>query len=215
MHHKYIIADGNRVWISSANMTEDSFCSQYNNSIIIDDPTIVNAYLSEHQRMADLGSFGPSEDLGPVESGNYSVYFSPRSPASQPSRWFIDLLTAIETSTTSIDFMIFALTRQEVGEALVRAQERGVSVRGLIAHRFSTEPAVQEMLDAGLNIRFTDIHSKVMVIDGTVVTGSANWSRSAWSNNENSLWIRDTTLADRYRREVESIYAGADSPGGG
>jgi phosphatidylserine/phosphatidylglycerophosphate/cardiolipin synthase-like enzyme len=215
MHHKYIIADGRRVWISSANMTEDSFCSQFNNSMVIDDPTIVGAYLTEHQRMAEMRSFGPTEDLGPTESGNYSVYFSPRSPASQPSRWFIDLLAAIETSTSSIDFMIFALTRQEVGDALVRAQERGVRVRGVVAHRFSTEPAISAMLDAGIDLRFDDVHSKVMVIDTTVVTGSANWSRSAWSNNENSLWIRDVSLADTYRAEVESIYENADPVGSG
>ena len=49
-----------------------------------------------------------------------------------------------------------------------------------------------------------------MIIDGaTVVTGSANWSENAWSNNENSLWITDTTIAAAFTAEFDAAYATA------
>ena len=51
----------------------------------------------------------------------------------------------------------------------------------------------------GAGVRVGDVHSKLLLVDGDVViTGSANWSASAWSNNENSLWIRDANAASTY-----------------
>jgi len=48
----------------------------------------------------------------------------------------------------------------------------------------------------------------VMVVDGEwVVTGSYNFTNSGFArNNENLLILRDSSLAQRYQREVEAIW---------
>lgn len=58
--------------------------------------------------------------------------------------------------------------------------------------------------------RVASVHSKVLVVDATtVVTGSANWSENAWSNNENSLWIADSSVAGAYVAEFERVFLSA------
>ena len=69
------------------------------------------------------------------------------------------------------------------------------------------------MISGGVSVRFGDVHHKVAVIDELVIAGSANWSRSAWSNNENSLWIADASVADLYRTEVDTVFAISDETG--
>ncbi|MAC26241.1 MAG: hypothetical protein CMH59_07160 [Myxococcales bacterium] len=210
MHHKYIVADGTSVWVSSANMTEDSFCEDLNNSVVIDDATIVGRFEEVFQRMFTDGSFGPVEPEGVTESAPYRLYFSPESPISSPSGWFTALTDAIAEAETSVDVMIFALTRGEISEALVAAHERGVEVRVLSSFRFGGEAAIQTLQDAGIDARVADVHHKVMILDGeTVATGSANWSMNAWSNSENSLWIADADVASAFTDELDRVWATA------
>lgn len=207
MHHKFIIADGRRVWVSSANMTTESICQDYNNSIIVDEPAIVGGFAAEFTRMfvdREFGPVPPAEE--PVRGGPYALYFSPESPLSDPSGWFLDMVAAIDAATTSVEFMIFAYTRFQISEALVAAHARGVQVRGVVSPRFSGERAIEMLTDAGIEVRIGPVHSKVMIIDSVVITGSANWSENAWSNNENSLWIDDGGIAREYRDELDRIF---------
>jgi len=51
------------------------------------------------------------------------------------------------------------------------------------------------------------MHSKVLVADNTVVTGSSNFSNSARGNAENVLAIRDPALALAYRTYILSLIA--------
>jgi phosphatidylserine/phosphatidylglycerophosphate/cardiolipin synthase-like enzyme len=52
------------------------------------------------------------------------------------------------------------------------------------------------------------MHHKIIVVDGEwVVTGSYNFTNSGFGrNNENLLILRDSTLAQRYQREVEAVW---------
>ena len=121
------------------------------------------------------------------------------------------MIASIEGATSSVEVMIFAWTRTEISDALVAAAARGVTVRGLVAPSYADDAPAQALLAAGVDIRVASVHSKVMIIDGaTVVTGSANWSENAWSNNENSLWIADGAVAGAYLAHFDGVYAGAD-----
>lgn len=213
MHHKYVIADGREVWISSSNFTRSSFCGDENNSMVIREPAIVTGYETEFQRMFGTQEFGPIAPRAAIEGGGLSLYFSPETPVGSGPRWFDDLVTAVDTASTSVDFMIFALTRFEVSNALVAAHQRGVAVRGLVAPEFRGEVVIDNLLMAQVPVRVARVHSKVMIIDGRVVaTGSPNWSENSWGNNEASLWISDPGIAAIYSREMDRIWATGTPP---
>jgi len=212
MHHKFVIADGARVWVSSANDTSTSFCSDHNNAIIVDDATIVAAYETEFQRLFG-GMSGPTAVRPAVVSAPYSLYFSPQTPIDMPTNWFTDLVARIGTATTSIDFVVFSFTRTEVSDALVAAHGRGVTVRGVVDGSALSDMPAMALMTAGVPLRVANVHDKSMVIDGAVViTGSPNWSANSWANDENSLWIANAAVAGVYRTEFDRVYAAARTP---
>jgi len=210
MHHKWVIADGERLWVGSGNFTIRSYCSDLNNSIVIEEPAIVGRYGEVFERMFELGDFSPVAAEGGATGGPYTVYFSPESPSARAPLWFNEMLRVITEATTSVEVMIFAWTRTEISDALVAAAASGVTVRGLVAGSYADDAPAQALLAAGIDIRVASVHSKIMIVDGaTVITGSANWSENAWSNNENSLWIADPGVATAYLSNFEAVYAGA------
>lgn len=213
MHHKYLIADGTRVWIGSANSSEESYCRDANDAVVIDEAPVVAAFDAEFRRMFMERSFGPIAAEAPATSGRYAAYFSPRSPASSPARWFTDMVGAIGEARTSVDFVISAWTRTELSDAMIAARRRGVTVRGIVGRMYLNDAPAMALLAAGVPVRSGDVHSKLLIIDGQVViTGSANWSAAAWANNENSLWIRDSNAASAYGVFFDRQYAAATVP---
>ena len=208
MHHKFIIRDGTQVWVGSANMTTGSLCNDVNDSVVIDEPKIVEAYNSQFDEYFSKGEFGPRESGEPVQAGLYTVYFGPVSPLSQPAPWFQAMIGAIDEAKTSIDFMIYAFTREEISDALLRAKSRGVTVRGVVSNLYANDAPALSLKAGGVDIRKGRVHSKLMTIDNElVITGSANWSRNAWQNNENSLWISEGRVANRYTEEFNRVFA--------
>ena len=210
MHHKYFVVDGARVWVGSANSSETSYCRDANDAVIIAEPAVVAAFEAEFQRMFRDHAFGPAAAMAPVMGGRYAAYFSPRSPATSPARWFTDMVAAVNASTTSVEFMISAWTRIELSDAMIAARARGVSVRGVVGREYLNDAPAVALLAAGVPVRSGDVHSKLLLIDGQrVITGSANWSAAAWANNENSLWITDPTAAAAYAEYFAQQYAAA------
>ncbi len=215
MHHKFLVVDGVRVWVGSANSSERSYCRDANDSVIIEEPAIVGAFEGEFQRMFRDHSFGPIAATPPVTGGRYAAYFSPRSPTSSPARWFTDMIAAINDAHTSVDFVIASWTRTELSTAMLAARTRGVTVRGIVAREYLNDAPAVALLAAGVPVRVGDVHSKLLIVDGqTVITGSANWSAAAWSNNENSLWIRDAAAGAAYGEYFTRQYTTAMVPAG-
>lgn len=213
MHHKFVIADSSQVWVSSANFTRSSFCSEDNNSLVVAEPAVVAGYSTEFRRMFTEREFGPVEPRGEISGGGVSLFISPETPVTSSPAWFDHLITAVDTASTSIDFMIFSLTRFEVANAVIAAQRRGVAVRGVVAPLFRSEAAVEAMLSAQVPLRVANVHSKTMIIDGAVViTGSPNWSENAWGNNEASLWVASASVAAAFTAEADRVWAGASLP---
>jgi hypothetical protein len=213
MHHKFVVADDSRLWVASANFTRWSFCTDWNNALVIDQPEIVAGYGAVFSRMFVDGRFGPQTPADPVVGGAYSVTFSPESPITSPARWFTDMVAAIGTATTTADVLISAWTRTEISDALVAAAGRGVTVRAVVDDMYVGDAPALALIAAGIPVRAGSAHSKQLILDGNlVVTGSPNWSENAWSNNENSLWIRDAGVATAYEADFERVWALAHVP---
>jgi phosphatidylserine/phosphatidylglycerophosphate/cardiolipin synthase-like enzyme len=129
-----------------------------------------------------------------VSAEGVDLYFSPRG-----DDWQNEIIRLLGEADGSIDFMVFAFTREDIAEAVIAAAARGVTVRGIIDDEFFTSryDAVTNMVAAGIAIRVAPVHHKGMLIedaDGSTVLvyGSGNFSTAARDdNNEIVLFVHD------------------------
>lgn len=125
----------------------------------------------------------PAPSTDPHPGGDWrQVYFTdPDSPTAETYHGGPDqaLVEAIEAARLSIDVAVLDLNLWSLRDALIDAQERGVSVRLVVDSDYLDEDEIQEIKDAGIPVlgdrREGLMHDKFTVIDRTEVwTGSMN-----------------------------------------
>lgn len=217
MHNKFMILDGSAVWTGSWNFTINGSYRNNNNVFVMQSAAAARAYQGEFNEMFERGEFGTrSSDDGIVSfrqgESELSIIFAAEGDE-------IGALKAeLEGATRSIHIMAFVFSLEELAEAiLLGAAHRDLVVQGLFEKRNSTASWSQlpALHCAGAAMRQDGnryaLHHKVIIIDeGTVITGSFNFSRSAaQSNDENIVIIRDPTIAGLYLDEWKRIWDSA------
>jgi phosphatidylserine/phosphatidylglycerophosphate/cardiolipin synthase-like enzyme len=222
MHDKFFVADGERVWTGSTNMTETCLLYNPNSSLWLESKSLAAHFRREFDDMA-AGKFGKRKAVKVGEAtataaladGTVRVWFSPQDEPLQP------IVDRIDSARERVDVMCFVFSSREVAEALLRAQKRGVKVRVLLDNIFSAEGSIRrwpyvpfrELRKAGIPVKFDDedakLHHKVVIVDGkTVGVGSFNLSASAATTNDENLLIIDApSVAKRYATEFERLWA--------
>jgi len=151
-------------------------------------------------------------------SGNHSpdqiinIYFT--APANDDFKGGPDqfLVEALDQARTAIDAALYDLNLWSVRNALIRAHDRGVSVRMVVEGDSRDRREVQELIEAGIPVIFdqTDslMHNKFFVIDGSEVwTGSMNMTvNGAYRHLNNLIQVRSVRLAENYSMEFEEMY---------
>ena len=142
--------------------------------------------------------------------GKYvSTYFSPKRGTINEIIGFID------RCQETIDVAVYSITHDDVCAALIRAQERGVSIRVLTdGLQASSRYADDEKLEAaGIPVRRRpagggSLHHKFAIADSNAVgTGSFNWTVSAEERNqENFLIVRLKYVVEEYQNEFNDLW---------
>ncbi len=219
MHDKFVIIDGEQVWAGSWNLTDNGTYRNNNNVVVINSAAIAQDYTTEFEEMFSEHSFGPNSpantpypvvDVGGTE---VEVYFSPEDNVER------HLIPVIENARTSIYFLAFTFTDDDLAKAIVDRYRHGVEVEGVIEKRNidNSGSDYEAMREAGINVLPDGnpyvMHHKVMIIDeAIVVTGSYNFSSSASrSNDENLLIIHSPELAAKYLEEFRKIQQQAEA----
>jgi phosphatidylserine/phosphatidylglycerophosphate/cardiolipin synthase-like enzyme len=219
MHNKFWIFDGQTVWTGSTNITVNDNFRNNNNVIVIESSALAAIYEREFAEMwaGDFGPTSPStvgDQAVTIDGTPIQVLFAPEDDVAHR------LVPLIENAQSSIRFMAFSFTHEEIGAAVLSRAKAGVDVMGIFETRGSeTEYSELPVLYcAGVPVRqdgnpYT-FHHKVFVIDDrTVVTGSFNFSSAAdESNDENALIITNGDIVARYRQEFERRWAEATEP---
>lgn len=216
MHHKFLVADGQSVWMGSTNVTTSSLYHHNNNALVIRNPQMAQNYGVEFERMFTNLTFGPNPAHPAVfpslKIGNATVrtFFSPGGGGSQA------ILDTLGRAHKRILFMAFSFTDKTLADMMVRKHAEGVRVEGVYDQclgygQYSTK---RSLSDAGIYTRHDGnealLHHKVMIVDDTVITGSFNFSANAdKSNNENMLIIDSPALAAVYAQEYDRIMTAA------
>ncbi len=144
------------------------------------------------------------------------VYFTPSYEALDA------IVDEINASEKSIDIAVYDFTSRPLARALVKAKDRGVKIR-IILDRSANGPdnryTKYPLLKANeVDVRFAAphiawdreglMHNKFAIIDDkVVVTGSANWTASAFKiNDENVLIIKRFDIANVYEKEFDYLW---------
>ncbi|MCU0519136.1 MAG: phospholipase D-like domain-containing protein [Anaerolineae bacterium] len=153
------------------------------------------------------------------------VFTTPRYPDSAlDHRGGLDeeLIAAIDAAQERVDVAIYNLDLASVAHALIRADQRGVTVRLLTESDYADAAGASALRGAGIPV-VTDgqapfMHNKFVVIDRhTVWTGSWNVSDSeTYRNNNNVVIVRSEELARNFSVEFDEMFEdgrfGATSP---
>ena len=170
-----------------------------------------------------LGLFSGSE-LPPGGAGDwYQIYFTEPAAADVLAGSVAEqLIDRIDQAEETIDVAAFEFDLMPVAEALVDAHWRGVDVRWVTDDEYGLEfdeGAFATLESAGVPVRDDErdalMHNKFWVFDRQIVwTGSTNVTHNGvFNNNNNTIVISSTRLAEIYEWEFDEMWAGAFGPG--
>lgn len=213
MHNKFCVADGERVWTGSTNVTQNCLFRNDNNALLIASPELAADYSAEFGEMFADGKFGPRSPRGTtypvvvVDGISIECYFAPEDKVQK------EIVSEIDAADRNVDIMAFSFTADDIAEALARRMNKGVKVRALFETRnassqysdddFLARQGAQVVMDPNSSA----MHHKVIIIDGeTVITGSYNFSNAAEKDNdENALILHSPEVAKRYEQQFERL----------
>ena len=166
----------------------------------------------------------------PTPSGTTGGTTQRFSPADYDNSHLSEVIARISNAEHSVDVAMYSMSDNRAITALSDAAARGVSVRVVFEGAQSDRKKTGADLDnsrsgrlehAGCNVRYVNkiMHNKFAIIDGprddasrastaTVVTGSANWSSSAYTRyDENTLFVTGHAEMNlRYQREFNTMW---------
>lgn len=226
---------GAQVWTGSTNWTDDSWSLQENNIIVLHSQEIARYYTNDFNGLWVDGNIASSTEMDALgvtmryggQPAQVTVYFSPAEGLEIDQ----ELADIIENTREKLTLASVVVTSGKVLNALKNLMDRGIPIEGMFdgtqmeGVKYQWEivptnhwkiPAWQEIVQYGKLLgknstpytpesKHDYMHNKVLVSDGTVVTGSYNFSRHAQHNAENVLVIQSDPLAATYRKYIYEI----------
>jgi phosphatidylserine/phosphatidylglycerophosphate/cardiolipin synthase-like enzyme len=158
-------------------------------------------------------------------AGDVRVFFTtpsltyPDVPSRRSASPLLQAVIAdIDVARTSVNLAVFDLDVPEITDALIRAKQRGLTVRVIVDSENLGTPEVSEQVGrlerASIPVRFDDrepfMHDKFLVVDDAVAwTGSWNvTTNDTFRNNNNMLRFSNTMIATDYTREFNQMFDG-------
>lgn len=221
MHNKFFVFDSVCVWTGSFNISMNAAYRNSENAIYFCSDKAAANYSTEFQEMF-LGNFGPSSASNTPFPTFYingvliENYFGPEDEVMSK------VISVVGQAKSSIHFMVFSFTDDELGQEMINQAKNKVVVEGIF-ESLGADTQYSEcgtLLNQGYDIRLDGnpktFHHKVIIVDGKVVIfGSYNFSANAdKSNDENILIVHDTSLAQKFEREYQLMKSQAIVPSG-
>lgn len=209
MHHKLILIDDKDVWIGSANLSRESLRSHSN---------IMQKFTSEplaeyvKQKFASLTSTGLAKPLlhktFSINNQTLEFWFMPDNQDAS-----LRIKELIRQSKKTIKVAMYTFTRRDFADTLIRAANRGVKVEVIIDSAMcegACSHIVTQLKNSPVTIRMSEgkslLHTKMMIVDDSILEqGSANWTKAAFTQNEDYFIIL-YDLTSSQKTELEEIW---------
>lgn len=139
------------------------------------------------------------------------VFFTDADGSNRQSEAELAIIRAIDAAQRSVDMAMYNLSLDSVGDALIRASQRGVVVRLVLDYDGLDSGLVAKLEQQGIPIVTSALenlmHDKFTVIDQTEVwTGSLNLSDGVYTDLNNLVVIQSAEAAQDYTVEFEEMF---------
>lgn len=183
MHRKIMIIDEATIFIGTANFTPSSLYFHQNVILACFDPELAKEIQLGHH-------FSATASIG---DHYFEWFFLPDFEGKALRR----LKTLIQEAKQEITIAMFTLTHPEILEELLTARKRGVEITVIVdgySAKGASKEALQKLIPHQIHINRSQgkelLHYKLALFDNEwVVMGSANWTKHAFSNNQDCLMI--------------------------
>ncbi|HEX3100053.1 MAG TPA: phospholipase D-like domain-containing protein [Patescibacteria group bacterium] len=155
------------------------------------------------------GQFYYTYHYKPLAERQVRVYYNHDIRANQ------EITNTIQDANKFVYFAIYTFTRDDIRDALLAAEHRGLEVRGIMDKNQSKsidaqKQIVKELQDAGIEIVFNNhnyiMHMKTVVTDKGYVSGSYNWTAAATDNNDEIIEVgNDETIRKQYEKTLTEV----------
>jgi cardiolipin synthase A/B len=193
MHQKILVVDNRKVWIGSANLTTPSLKMHGNLVAGLDSTELAGMIREKAEAMTTSGlvKYFPERAFRiggqPVE-----MSFFPDAPQGVEK-----IKELIKTAEKTIKVAMFTWTRFDLAKEISDARERGVAVEVVVDRNSAagtSKKIVNYLFELGLPVRLSSgnglLHHKLMIVDEkAVLCGSANWTYSAFTKNDDCYLI--------------------------
>lgn len=199
LHHKILVVDGRDIWVGSANFTTSAYKNQENLMVYFPSSEL-GQYL--HKEADAFRGQAPRIEHDPllIPLLNQEIYFCLLPHEGYPPKKIEKSLNAlskkfliekINQASKSIKIAMMLWTNNDLANAVIQAQLRGVKVQ-VVSN--DLEGNIPKLIAAGIDVKVNSklgfMHNKLMWIDDQIlVNGSANWSQSAFSRNDESFIV--------------------------
>lgn len=207
MHHKILVLDDETVFVGSANMTAQSL-RMHDNLVL----GLVNRKVAQFFKDHLPNTSGYLRAM--VGGQDIEFWLLP----DNRGRALSALRKQIRSASRSIRLALFTITHKGIVEELIRAHKRGVAVT-LVVDMHSglgaSGEVVEQLRGAGIRLLFSQgtqlLHHKFAFIDQqTLIMGSANWTKAAFTKNCDSLMILHS-LDDTQKNYMNRIWKRIES----
>ncbi len=236
MHHKYVIADGDRVLTGSTNWTDDAFTREENVIVQADDATLAAAYAANFEELWRRSRMEHSGSKGTAVAMDHGVRVTPWFLPSPPSvahlaaerigdaRRRLRICSPVVTSGPVLGTLAEFAGRTDFDLSGVYDATQMAEVM----RQWRTVPwnlwkvvawqAIAPRLSGKASTPYRPgsvhdyMHAKFVVADDEVLVGSYNLSRGGEENAENVLHVVSEEIAVRFAAFADRMaarYAGA------
>jgi cardiolipin synthase A/B len=194
MHQKILVVDNKIVFLGSANFTKTSLSMHSNLIIGIYSPEIAS-FLSQKT------PFEVGRIIKNIRGQDIEIWLLP----DRKNIALDKLINIIGSAQKKIKIAMFTLTHPRLIDEIIRAKKRGLEVTvvidyhsGLGASAKGIEKLQKENVKVLLSRGPELLHHKYLYVDEkTLVCGSANWTKAAFSKNRDLLLILHNLKPDQ------------------
>ncbi|MCH5322316.1 MAG: nuclease NucT [Helicobacter sp.] len=160
-----------------------------------------------------------TQSLNAQNLDTQSLYFMPK----EQEKAFHHLINILKNSKNHLDIAIYSFTNREIAKAIRDTAKRGTKVRiiydkstneksqnstiGYLAKLNNIEVCLLQGKASKNQKYFGLMHTKMAISDNYLVIGSANWSKSAFETNYETLFItQDSNLITKAKEEFNAMF---------
>jgi cardiolipin synthase A/B len=209
MHQKILVVDGTHTWVGSANMTGESLRLHGNLITVLNCPELAAMITQKANVMAEYDvSPAISHQEFPIGEQSVEMWFLPDN--RDAAKHLVEL---IQSAEKTVRVAMFTWTRNDLANAVIEARKRGVDA-DVILDRTSSQGAsakiAQLLRKGGIPITLNQgnglLHHKFLYIDGkTLVNGSANWTKAAFTKNDDCFIILHD-LTEEQKNHMDNLW---------